>query len=316
MPTAVPASISVSNLAKSYGSIQAVQDVSFDLSPGQIFALLGQNGAGKTTTLECLLGLRQPDAGAIAIQGIDSLTEPVRARQRVGAQLQFAALQDKITPSEALQFAASFYAKPADTASLLAQFNLTNKARAPFASLSSGQKQRLFLALALVNDPEILVLDEPTAGLDPHSRRELHQIIAGLRDAGKCVLLSTHNLEEASSLSDQIGILHDGRLIANATPAALIARASANPRVSFRTARPFDPARVAMFAGVSNHSQPSNSWRIDTTDVNQTISVLARELAATNNELLDLQILRPTLEDVFIELTGRTWAQSGTEEMR
>jgi ABC-2 type transport system ATP-binding protein len=300
MPTAAPVSISVNGLAKHYGSVQAIKNVGFELVPGQIFGLLGQNGAGKTTTIECLLGLRQPDAGEIAIQGINMLNEPIRAREQVGAQLQFAALQDKITPGEALQFAA--------------QFDLTDKARAPFSSLSSGQKQRLFLALALVNNPEILVLDEPTAGLDPQSRRELHQIIAGFRAAGKTVLLSTHNLEEASSLCDRIGILHEGRIIANASPAALIARSSANPRVSFRTALPLDPVRVAALPGVANQSQQAICWLVGTTDVNQTISVLVRELATTNNELLDLQIQRPSLEDVFIELTGKTWSRNDSEE--
>jgi ABC-2 type transport system ATP-binding protein len=314
MPTAVPASISVNNLAKSYGPVEAVRDVCFELHPGEIFGLLGQNGAGKTTTIECLLGLRQPDAGTITIQGINVLTEPIRARQRVGAQLQYAALQHKITPAEALQFSASFYPKPANTDSLLTQFDLTAKARAPFDSLSSGQKQRLFLALALVNNPEILVLDEPTAGLDPQSRRELHQIIAGLRAAGQTVLLSTHNLEEASSLCDQIGILHEGRIIANATPAALIARSSAIPRVSFRTARPLDAVRVATLPGVANHSQQGIGWLVSTSDVNQTINSLVRELTATGNEMLDLHIQRPSLEDVFIELTGKTWSETKAEE--
>jgi len=314
MPTAVPVSISVNGLAKRYGAVQALQDVSFELLPGQIFGLLGQNGAGKTTTIECLLGLRQPDTGIVAILGVNVRNEPIRAREHVGAQLQFAALQDKITPAEALQFCASFYAKPANTASLLAQFDLTAKARAPFSSLSSGQKQRLFLALALVNNPEILVLDEPTAGLDPLSRRELHQIIAGLSATGKTVLLSTHNLEEAGSLCDQIGILHEGRIIANASPAALIARSSANPRVSFHTALPLDPPRVATLPGVLNHSPQGNSWVVGTNDVNQTISALVRELAAADNELLDLHIQRPTLEDVFIELTGKTWRKIETEE--
>jgi ABC-2 type transport system ATP-binding protein len=314
MPTAAPVSISVNGLAKHYGSLQAIKDVSFEIHPGEIFGLLGQNGAGKTTTIECLLGLRQPDAGAVAIQGINVLNETIRAREHVGAQLQFAALQDKITPAEALRFSASFYAKPANTASLLAQFDLTAKARAPFTSLSSGQKQRLFLALALVNNPKILILDEPTAGLDPQSRRELHKIITGLKAAGQTVLLSTHNLEEASSLCDRIGILHEGRIIANASPTALIARSSAQPRVSFRTALPLDPGRVAALPGVANYSQQAMSWLVGTTDVNQTISVLVRELAATNNELLDLQIQRPTLEDVFIELTGRTWSKSEMEE--
>ena len=314
MPTAAPASISVTQLAKYYGSIKAVKEVSFELQPGEIYGLLGQNGAGKTTTIECILGLRRPDAGAVAIQGVDVLTEPIRARQRVGAQLQCAALQDKITPREALQFFASFYTEPSDTANLLDRFDLTAKARAPFASLSSGQKQRLFLALALVNRPEILVLDEPTAGLDPQSRRELHQIIKELRAAGHAVLISTHNLEEASTLCDRVGILHEGRLIAEAPPSTLIGRSRARPRISFRTAAPLDSERVAKLRSVSNHAPQGNGWQVETTDVNQTISDLVGQVAATGNEMLDVQIQRPTLEDVFIELTGRTWSEVRTED--
>lgn len=307
------AHVSVANLAKNYGPIAAVRNVSFELAPGEIFGLLGQNGAGKTTTIECLLGLQHPDAGQITINGINVLTEPMRARQRVGAQLQSAALQDKITPLEALQLFASFYAKPADTAQLLGQFELTGKARAPFASLSGGQKQRLFLALALVNDPKILILDEPTAGLDPQARRELHGIIANFKTAGRTILLCTHNLDEASTLCDRIGILHQGRLIANATPTELIARARTSPRVAFCTTRPLDAASIASLPGVTSHAPHSGGWQVNTTDVNRTISGLTRILEATGNEMLDLHILRPTLEDVFIELTGQAWAEDSAE---
>jgi len=308
------ATASVSHLAKNFGTVEAVRDVSLELFPGEIFGLLGQNGAGKTTTIECLLGLRPPDAGTITIQGIDILTDPARARQRVGAQLQSAALQDKITPQEALKLFGSFYPKPIETDSLLTKFGLTDKARAPFDSLSGGQKQRLFLALALINDPEILILDEPTAGLDPQARRELHRIIAGLKSTGRTVLLSTHNLEEASTLCDRIGILHQGRLIASATPDELIARAHGHPWISFRTARPLDSAALAALPHVTNHKPEGNGWQIETTDINRTISSLARFLETDKNEMLDLQIHRPTLEDVFIELTGQAWSEDKPEE--
>jgi len=314
MFTRPPATIDVRNLAKRYGSVEAVRDVSFELHSGEIFGLLGQNGAGKTTTIECLLGLRRPDSGTITINGIDVSTNPAKSRQLVGAQLQSAALQDKITPQEALRLFASFYSKPTNTDQLLAQFDLVTKARKPFESLSGGQKQRLFLALALVNNPEILVLDEPTAGLDPRARRELHQIISGLKSAGKTVLLSTHNLDEASTLCDRIGILHHGQMIATATPTELVARARANPRLTFRTTRPLDAAHVAALPQTTSHKEEGLSWQIITTDVNRTLSALVNELAATGNEMLDLQIQRPTLEDVFIELTGQAWSEAGAEE--
>ena len=313
MPLPAPASVSVRNLAKSYGPVAAVRGVSFELVPGEIFGLLGQNGAGKTTTIECLLGLRSPETGSVAIKGIDVQTNPVRARQYVGALLQSAALQDKITPLEALRLYASFYQNPADIDHLLAQFELTDKAHAPFEALSGGQKQRLFLALALLNNPEVLILDEPTAGLDPQTRRELHRIIVALKTAGRTVLLSTHNLEEAHTLCDRIGILHRGQMIANATPAELISRASSNPRVSFRTTRPLDSTRVATLPGVTNHTPQGLGWQLGTTNVNRTISGLVHELEASGNEMLDLQIQRPTLEDVFIELTGQVWSEAAAE---
>jgi ABC-2 type transport system ATP-binding protein len=314
MPTPLPTTIDILHLAKRYGSVEAINDVSFELRTGEIFGLLGQNGAGKTTTIECLLGLRQPDAGSITINGIDVLSNPSLARERVGAQLQSAALQDKITPREALRLFSSFYHKPADSDGLLTRLDLSTKACAPFDSLSGGQKQRLFLALALVNEPEMLVLDEPTAGLDPQTRRELHRIIVEFKTAGKSVLLSTHNLEEASTLCDRIGILHGGRLIACDTPAALIARARTHPRISFRTTRPLEPAQVSKLPCITNHSLQTNGCHLDTTNINQTISSLFKLLEPSKNEMLDLQIRRPSLEDVFIELTRQSWVEPSAEE--
>jgi ABC-2 type transport system ATP-binding protein len=309
----LPASISVRNLVKRYGAIEAVRDVSFELFPGEIFGLLGQNGAGKTSVLECLLGLRCPDSGSIVIDGVNVLSDVTRAHEKIGAQLQFATLQDKITPTEALALFASFSEKPADTAKILAQFDLSSKAHSSFNSLSGGQQQRLFLALALVNQPEILVLDEPTAGLDPQSRRGLHRIISDLKAGGRTVILSTHNLEEAGTLCDRIGILHQGRMIANATPAALIAQTRNNPRVSFRTSRRLESTQVAALPNITNHTPHGDGWLVSTTDINRTISGLVRCLESSGHEMLDLQIHRPTLEDVFIELTGQVWREDDKE---
>jgi ABC-2 type transport system ATP-binding protein len=304
----------VRELTKRYGAVEAVRGVSFDVARGEIFGLLGPNGAGKTTTLECILGLRHPDAGAITIDGIDAVAHPEQAKQRVGAQLQAATLQDKITPRQALGLFAAFYPEPARVDDLIERFALTAKADAPFDSLSSGQKQRLFLALAFINQPQLIVLDEPTAGLDPQARRELHGLIASLRTAGRTVLLSTHYLEEAHQLCDRVGILHEGRLIAAAPPAELIGRARAVPQVAVRTARPVDGALVGSLPGVVSREPQEQGWRLGTVDVNQTISALVKHLAAQGNELLDLQIHRPSLEDVFIELTGRPWAPPGRED--
>src|SRR6187455_2840277 len=183
--------LSVSGLRKRYGELQAVADVSFEVRTGEIFGLLGPNGAGKTTTLECIIGLREPDAGDIRVCGINARTHPRDVKQRIGAALQATALQDKITPREALTLFGSFYAKHEDSAALLERFSLSEKADLPFDSLSGGQRQRLALALAFVNKPELVFLDEPTAGLDPQSRRELHDEILTMKADGHTVLLTT-----------------------------------------------------------------------------------------------------------------------------
>ena len=200
------AAVSVAGLWKRYGDTEAVCGVSFEVGAGQIFGLLGPNGAGKTTTLECILGLRQPDGGSIQINGLDLRTHATQAKLLVGAQLQAATLQDKITPRQALDLFGSFYPQSFASDELLGRFDLEAKADVPFATLSGGQRQRLFLALALINRPTLLVLDEPTAGLDPQARRTLRALIREMRTEGRAVLLSTHDLEEAGQLCDRIAL--------------------------------------------------------------------------------------------------------------
>jgi ABC-2 type transport system ATP-binding protein len=312
MPAA--ASVCVRELTKRYGAVEAVRGISFEVARGEIFGLLGPNGAGKTTTLECILGLRRPDAGTITIAGIDAVAHPEQAKQLVGAQIQSAALPGKITPRQALGFFASFYRDPARIDDLIEQFALSAKADALFDSLSSGQKQRLSLALAFVNQPRLVILDEPTAGLDPPSRRELHQVMRGLRAAGRTVLLSTQYLEEAHYLCDRIGILNEGRIIAMASPGELIAGASATPRLAVQTAKPLDATQVGSLPGVVSCQPQDAGWLLGTTDVNQTIIALVKLLERGENKLLDLQIQRPSLEDVFIELTGRAWSGPARED--
>ena len=314
MPAPPPAAVSVRGLAKRYGPVEAVRGVSFDVAAGEIFGLLGPNGAGKTTTLECILGLRRPDAGTIALAGVDALAQPDRAKERVGAQLQDAALQDQITPRQALRLFAGFYRAPAGVDELIDRFALAARADAPFAALSSGQRRRLFLALAFVNRPQVVVLDEPTAGLDPQARRRLHQIIAGGRAAGQTVLLSTHDLGEARALCDRIGILDGGRLIAVARPADLVAGGSARPRIAVRTAPPLTAAQVAALPGVVDPRPHEDGWLLGTADASRTIAGLARLLEAGAHALVDLQIVRPSLEDAYLELTGRAWAAPEPED--
>ena len=220
--------IAVENLSRRHGAVQAIDRVSFDVAAGEIFGLLGPNGAGKTTALECILGLTRPDQGRIAICGIDIRQAPRQAREKIGAVLQATGLQDKITPREALRLFASFFPAPIGSDVLLEQFGLTQKADAPFETLSGGQQQRLALALAFVGDPPVFLLDEPTAGLDPQIRREVQTHIRVLKDKGRSVLLSTHDMAEAEKLCDRIAVIAQGRIVAMGTPGELIAGTDGN----------------------------------------------------------------------------------------
>ncbi len=177
----MPAAVVVDSLSKRYGQIEAIRGVSFEVAAGEVFGLLGPNGAGKTTTMECVLGLRQADGGSVAIDGIDAVANPNRVKHRIGAQLQATALQDKITPREALKLFRSFYERGLGATELIERFRLKEIADAPFAGLSAGQKQRVAIALAFVNDPAVVFLDEPTSGLDAHSRRDVYAAIESMR---------------------------------------------------------------------------------------------------------------------------------------
>jgi len=204
--------IAVTGLSRRYGAIQAADGVSFEIAAGEIFGLLGPNGAGKTTVVECILGLIQPDQGRIEICGIDARAEPRRVREKIGAVLQETGLQDKITPREALDTFAAFYPAPLETDALLDRFGLREKQSAAYETLSGGQKQRLALALAFVGDPQVLVLDEPSAGLDPQLRRDVQDHVRALKDAGRAVLLTTHDMAEAEHLCDRIAVIAGGRI--------------------------------------------------------------------------------------------------------
>jgi len=294
----------VTNLEKSYGSVQAVRGVSFSVAEGEIFGLLGPNGAGKTTTLECVVGLRRPDGGSIQLCGIDALEQPEAVKQIVGVALQSTFLQDKITPREALHLFGSFYSHRVPADQLLQRFSLQEKANAPFDSLSGGQKQRLAIALAFVNEPQVLFLDEPTTGLDPQSRRELHHAIGQMRQEGRTVLLTTHYIEEAHALCDRIAIVDHGTVIAEGKPDDLIAKSHAGQHVSVRTARPMDVSQLRAMQNVSSVEAADGAMELKTANAGQVVIDLVRMIETQGNQIIDLQIRRPSLEDVFIELTG------------
>ncbi len=301
----MPGTVTVTDLTKSYGAVQAVRGISFSVAAGEVFGMLGPNGAGKTTTIECLIGLRDPDHGAIEVCGFDARRQPREVKERIGVQLQATALQDQLSVREALVLFGSFYRRQADPDRLLERFSLADKASARFASLSGGQQQRVAMALALINEPELLVLDEPTTGLDPQSRRELHEVIREIRADGRTVLLTTHYIEEAELLCDRVAIIDGGRIIALDTPARLIASTRSATRISLTTAAPLDAARLRALPGALSAEVEGNRSLIATAHINHTIIEVVRFLEANAAELLDLQIRKPSLEDVFIELTGR-----------
>ena len=292
------------DLRKRYGDIEAARGVSFEIQDGEIFGLLGPNGSGKTTTVECVIGLREPDDGEIEVCGIDARRRPQDVKQKIGAALQTTALQDKITPREALTLFGAFYRNREDPQQMLDRFALTPKADAPFDTLSGGQRQRLALALAFVNKPELVFLDEPTTGLDPQSRRELHVEVAKMKQDGHTVLLTTHYIDEAEELCDRIAIIDQGRIIATGAPHELVARSTATQSVSLVTAEPLDPAVLASLPGVQELSCDGARVRFRTTSVGRSVSELMKLLEAQRADLVELQVRKATLEDVFIDLTG------------
>ncbi|HEY1793182.1 MAG TPA: ABC transporter ATP-binding protein [Opitutaceae bacterium] len=301
----MPASISVRNLTRSYGAVLALRGVSLEVAPGEVVGLLGPNGAGKTTAIECILGLRAPDGGTVLLDGVDVLARPSEARSRCGAQLQGAALQDKLSPRRALAFFSGFYRDALPVPALLSQFGLEQKADAPFQSLSAGQRQRLALALAFVNNPRVVLLDEPTAGLDPKSRREIHGLVAGMRGSGRAVLMSTHDLDEAARLCDRVAILDEGRIVAEARPADLARASSAHAAVRVRASVPLDPSALGSLAGVTAAARDGEAWLVSTSQPGLTVQGLAAHVAASGGELVELAIVQPSLEDAFLSLTGR-----------
>ena len=294
----------VSDLRKQYDDVVAADGVSFEIERGEIFGLLGPNGSGKTTTLECIIGLREPDRGEISVAGIDARRHPRAVKGRIGAVLQTTSLQDKITPREALTLFASFYAQAANVSDLLQRFALVDKADAPFESLSGGQRQRLALALAFVSKPELVFLDEPTTGLDPQSRRELHAEIARMKTDGHTVLLTTHYIDEAEQLCDRIAIIDRGKIIATGAPHALIAGSTTYQSVSLVTAAALDETFFVALPGIEDLALEGTRATFRTASVSRTLGGLLQQLDARVIEVVDLRVKKASLEDVFIRLTG------------
>lgn len=305
------ARVLVQDLRKRYGAVEAVRGVSFEIQDGEIFGLLGPNGAGKTTTIECVIGLIEPDEGRIEVCGIDARTHPREVRERIGAALQTTALQDRITPREAIELFGAFYRRPVPAATLLDRFSLTEKSDVAVDTLSGGQKQRLALALAFVNAPELVFLDEPTAGLDPASRRELHAEILRMKEDGHTVLLTTHYLDEAELLCDRIAIIDRGHIVATGSPRDLTAASRRTQTITFQTDRPVEGFALASLPGVSRVVADGASTVLHTTTPTATLMKLVTAIDADGLTIDELHVQKATLEDVFVDLTSAR-GQDGT----
>ena len=296
--------IEVKNLRKTYGSVVAVEEISFEVYEGEIFGMVGPNGAGKTTTVECVEGIRKPDKGELRILGLDPQEEGYSLRQRIGVQLQETALQDHLKVWEALDLFASFYSHPVDWQILLEKMNLAEKRNAAFNKLSGGQKQRLFIALALVNNPELVFFDELTTGLDPQARRNMWDMVRDIREQGKTVVLTTHFMEEAERLCDRVAIVDQGRIVALDTPANLIRNLGAENRVVFTINGEFKAEKLNELASVTRVEQSGDRCVIYGWDEKLIVDVV-NALSKNGCPFRDLRTEQPTLEDVFLALTGR-----------
>ncbi len=294
----------IENMHKSYGSVVAVRDVTFEVHLGEIFGMVGPNGAGKTTIIECIEGLRQPDTGTVRVLGLHPRRDRYNLRQRIGVQLQQSMLQPRIKVWEVIDLFSSFYSVRTDTSALLHQLDLADKRSTPFAKLSGGQKQRLHIALALVHDPEIVFLDELTTGLDPQARHAMWDLVRGVRDRGKTIFLTTHFMEEAERLCDRVAVMDGGRIVALDTPENLVRSMGADNRVVFTVEGIFEPQRLRALGCVSR-VEMSGTRVIVYGRGDGMVGDVVNALSANGFRFRDLRTEQPSLEDVFLKLTGR-----------
>jgi ABC-2 type transport system ATP-binding protein len=296
-------------LVKRYGDVVAVAGLDLEVRRGECFGMLGPNGAGKTTTVEIFEGLREPDAGEVDVLGDRWRGDGLALRRRLGIQLQETKFPDKLRVREVLSLFRSFYPRGLDNAEALAVVGLEEKAEAQVRTLSGGQKQRLSLACALVGDPELLFLDEPTTGLDPQSRRQTWEIVEGLKARGRTVLLTTHYMEEAARLCDRVAIIDHGTAIALGTPRELVASLGAEHVVEF-TANEESAAAVTAEAlgalpSVEGVAREGGRWRLTVREVHRAVPALLAALAERGATPTELTTHHASLEDVFMSLTGR-----------
>jgi ABC-2 type transport system ATP-binding protein len=306
----MPPAIRCVNLVKRYDArppVEAVRGLDLEIQVGECFGLLGPNGAGKTTTLEILEGLLDTTAGEVEVLGLRWGEADAEIRQRIGISLQETRLADKLTVRETVTLFRSFYRSGLDPDEAIRRVSLDEKARSYVVQLSGGQKQRLAVACALVGDPELLFLDEPTTGLDPQSRRQLWEVINAFRSAGRTVMLTTHYMDEAERLCDRVAVVDHGKIIALGTPAELIARIGGEHVVTFSLIgdeRP-DPTSFTGLPSVQSAWEEEGSVCLASGEPHRTLPALLTFLQQQERELAALTTRHATLEDVFVNLTGR-----------
>ena len=303
---AVDPSIAVENLVRRYGALAAVDGISFAVPPGTIFGLLGRNGAGKTTTLECCIGIGTPTSGTIRVLGLDP-TRPrdlAALRPKIGVQLQATSLPEKAAVREVLELYAAYYGIPARAEEMAARVGLDDKLGRQIAQMSGGEQQRLALALALQHDPEVLFLDEPTAGMDAFGRRILWSEVERLRERGKTIVLTTHYIEEAERLSDRVCIIQRGTIVAEASPSELVAQYGGDASVTI-SANGFVPGESLQRLGT--WTQTDQQWKLATHgEPGLALAAVVTEANAIGAKITSLDMHRPTLEDAFVAITGET----------
>jgi ABC-2 type transport system ATP-binding protein len=293
--------IEVDHIHKRYRDAVAVEDVSFAVERGEIFAILGPNGAGKTTAVEIVEGLRVPDRGTVRVLGLDPRRDRAELRRRVGVQLQQSQLPEQMKVWEALDLYSSFYERPADWERLLETLRLAERRNARYGKLSGGQQQRLSIALALVGNPDIAVLDELTTGLDPQARRDTWELVEGIRNAGVTVLLVTHFMEEAERLADRVALLDAGRVVAIDTPGGLVSRVDATQRIRFRPLAPLDERLLTGLPEVQ--SVRWNGSRVLVTGTGDLLQAVTSVLARNQIVAAELRMEQASLDDAFMALT-------------
>lgn len=296
--------VEVRNLYKRYGVIEAVHGVSFSIPQGIIFGLLGPNGAGKTSVIEMIEGIRIPDSGTIRVAGLDPVTQGRRVREIIGAQLQTTALHDKIRIREILGLFAGFYAAPKKPEHILDMVGLKDKQEYFYQNLSGGEKQRIALGLALIGNPRVVFLDEPTTGLDAEIRLEMHRLIQQIRSEGKVVLMSTHYIEEAQKLCDIVGILQAGVLKVVASPQDMLRMGTLDERVQVSFRERVDAGVLEKLRGVSRVSQENGRFVLSGADAGRMAASLTAFSEESANHIVEMRIFQATLEDIYLQLTG------------